>query len=52
MSAAFERGTATFNAHDIDGFTKILADDVVFKAPGRMHGEDRLLQFEWDRSLM
>ena len=35
---AFERGTATFNAHDIDGFTKVLADDVVFKAPGGMQG--------------
>jgi hypothetical protein len=30
---AFERGTATFNAHDIEGFAKVLADDVVFKAP-------------------
>jgi steroid delta-isomerase-like uncharacterized protein len=38
---AFERGTATFNAHDIDGFTKVLADDVVFKAPGGMHGEGK-----------
>ena len=36
---AFERGTATFNAHDIEGFAKVLADDVVFKAPGGMHGE-------------
>ncbi len=38
---AFERGTATFNAHDIDGFTKVLADEVVFKAPGGMHGEGK-----------
>jgi ketosteroid isomerase-like protein len=38
---AFERGTATFNAHDIDGFTKVLADDVVFKAPGGIKGEGK-----------
>src|ERR1700752_1470348 len=35
---AFERGTATFNAHDIDGFTKVLAEDVVFRAPGGISG--------------
>lgn len=35
---AFERGTATFNAHDIYGFTKVLAEDVVFRAPGGIHG--------------
>ena len=28
---AFERGTETFNAHDIDGFAEMLADDVVFR---------------------
>ena len=38
---AFEKGTATFNAHDLDGFTQVLADDVVFKAPGGMHGEGK-----------
>ena len=31
---AFERGTNTFNAHDIDGFSAVLADNVVFEAPG------------------
>ena len=31
---AFEKGTATFNAHDIDGFAEVLADDVVFKVLG------------------
>jgi hypothetical protein len=31
---AFEKGTETFNAHDIDGFTDVLADDVVYHAPG------------------
>ena len=38
---AFERGTATFNAHDIDGFATVLADDVVFQAPGGMHGHGK-----------
>jgi ketosteroid isomerase-like protein len=35
---AFERGTETFNAHDVDGFASVLADDVVFRAPGGMGG--------------
>jgi len=35
---AFERGTDTFNAHDIEGFTEVLAEDVVFEAPGGMRG--------------
>jgi ketosteroid isomerase-like protein len=38
---AFERGTETFNAHDIDGFAEVLADDVVFHAPGGMSGQGR-----------
>jgi steroid delta-isomerase-like uncharacterized protein len=38
---AFERGTDTFNAHDIEGFTAVLADDVVFEAPGGMRGEGK-----------
>jgi len=38
---AFERGTATFNAHDLDGFAEVLADQVVFKAPGGMQGEGK-----------
>jgi ketosteroid isomerase-like protein len=38
---AFERGTATFNAHDLDGFAEVLADNIVFKAPGGMHGEGK-----------
>jgi ketosteroid isomerase-like protein len=39
MRQAFERGTDTFNAHDVDGFAEVLADDVVFTAPGGMRGE-------------
>jgi hypothetical protein len=38
---AFERGTDTFNAHDIDGFAAVLADDVVFHAPGGMRGQGK-----------
>jgi steroid delta-isomerase-like uncharacterized protein len=38
---AFERGTDTFNAHDLDGFTQVLADDVVFQSPGAMRGQGK-----------
>ena len=38
---AFEKGTDTFNAHDIDGFTSVLADDVVYSAPGGMSGQGK-----------
>ena len=38
---AFERGTQTFNAHDIEGFAEVLAEDAVFKAPGGMRGEGK-----------
>jgi predicted ester cyclase len=38
---AFEKGTATFNAHDIAGFAEVLADAVVFTAPGGMHGKGK-----------
>jgi ketosteroid isomerase-like protein len=38
---AFERGTDTFNAHDIDGFAEVLADEVAFEAPGGMRGEGK-----------
>ena len=31
---AFEKGTNSLNAHDIQGFRAVLADDVVFEAPG------------------
>jgi hypothetical protein len=44
MSAreAFQRGTDTFNAHDLDGFADVLHDDVVFAAPGGMRGEGKV----------
>ena len=35
---AFERGTQAFNAHDLDGFAAVIADDVVFRAPGGIRG--------------
>jgi steroid delta-isomerase-like uncharacterized protein len=38
---AFEKGTATFNAHDLDGFAEVLADDVVFEAAGGIRGEGK-----------
>jgi len=38
---AFERGTKAFNARDINGFAEVLADDVVFQAPGGLRGEGK-----------
>jgi predicted ester cyclase len=38
---AFERGTSAFNAHDIEGFAAVLADGVVFEAPGGIRGEGK-----------
>lgn len=38
---AFDRGTDTFNAHDLDGFAEVLADDVAFQAPGGMRGQGK-----------
>ena len=38
---AFEKGTYAFNTHDIDGFAAVLADDVVFEAPGGLRGEGK-----------
>ena len=38
---AFERGTDACNAHDIDAFGEVIADDVVFRAPGEMRGEGK-----------
>jgi ketosteroid isomerase-like protein len=38
---AFEKGTETFNAHDIDGFAGVLADDVAYHAPGGISGQGK-----------
>ena len=33
---AFEKATEAFNAHDIGGFSDVMTDDVVYRAPGGM----------------
>jgi ketosteroid isomerase-like protein len=38
---AFEKGTQTFNAHDLKGFAEVLAEDVVFEAPGGITGQGK-----------
>jgi uncharacterized protein (TIGR02246 family) len=38
---AFETATQAFNAHDVEGFAQMLAEDAVFDAPGDMHGEGK-----------
>jgi ketosteroid isomerase-like protein len=38
---SFERGTETFNDHDLDAFAAVLADDAVFSAPGPVRGEGK-----------
>jgi len=38
---AFERGTKAFNAHDINGFAEVLADDVVFQAQADCAARER-----------
>jgi ketosteroid isomerase-like protein len=38
MREAFDAGTIAFNNHDIDAFAAVLADDVVFAAPGGLQG--------------
>jgi steroid delta-isomerase-like uncharacterized protein len=35
---AFDKGTDAFNAHDINGFAALIADDAVFTAPGGISG--------------
>ena len=49
---AFERGTDTFNAHDLEGFAAVLTDDVVFRAPGGLHGEGKPACVEFYGSWM
>jgi hypothetical protein len=45
--AAFERGTDTFNAHDLDAFAEVIADDAVFTAPGGLSGEGKTAVVEF-----
>jgi ketosteroid isomerase-like protein len=44
---AFEKGTETFNSHDSDGFAEVLADDVVFEAPGGLRGQGKAACIEF-----
>lgn len=44
---AFETGTETFNAHDLDGFAEVLADDVFFEAPGGLSGDGKAACIEF-----
>lgn len=34
----FDQSTAAFNAHDMDGFADLIADDAVYRASGGMSG--------------
>ena len=38
---AFDKHTESFNAHNLDGFAELLADDVVFHAPGGAAGQGK-----------
>ena len=49
---AFQRGTQTFNDHDLDGFAEVLAEDVVFAAPGPVRGEGKAACVEFFGSWM
>lgn len=49
---AFEQGTEAYNAHDIDGFAEVLADDVVFRAPGGLGGQGKAACVEFYRGWL
>jgi len=49
---AFEKGTEAFNAHDMDGFAEVLADGVVFEAPGGLRGEGKAACVEFYRGWL
>jgi hypothetical protein len=40
VARPLRRGTETFNAHHLDGLSEVLADHVVFRAPGGMGDEE------------
>ena len=44
---ACEKGTETFKAHDVDGSADVLADEVVFQAPGGMSGQGKAACLEF-----
>ena len=41
IQEAFERSTVAFNAHDMNSFANLIADDAVFSAPGGMNGSGK-----------
>jgi predicted ester cyclase len=49
LREAFDKGTETFNAHDIDGFSEVLAEDATFRAPGGMGGQGKAACAEFYR---
>ncbi len=48
----FDKSTTAFNAHDIDGFADLIADDAVFRAPGGMSGEGKRACAEFYRAWL
>ena len=44
-----ERATETFNAHDLDGFADLLADDVLCRAPGGVEEKGKAACIEFHR---
>ena len=44
---AFEKGTETFNAHDVRGFGEVLDGAVVFEAPGGLRGKGKAACLEF-----
>lgn len=44
---AFERGTESFNAHDLAGFAEVLTDDAAFEAPSGLRGEGKAACLEF-----
>jgi ketosteroid isomerase-like protein len=49
---AFEKGTKSFNAHDMDGFAEVLADGAVCEAPGGVRGEGKAACIEFYRGWL
>ena len=48
-AVVFETETDAFNAHDLDALGRLLAEDVVFCAPGGIEGEGRTACVEFYR---
>jgi predicted ester cyclase len=48
----FDKGTEAFNAHDIDRFAEVLADNAAFEAPGGVRGQGKRACVEFYGSWM